>query len=110
MAITSSMVRVGQKPPKEIIKAVKKIARYAKKNPDAYDPECPPSTPEALAEFAALRAAKKKHDKRPVVALRIMPEVLEKYKALGKGYTGIMADVLDYAANSPEILSKVDPH
>jgi hypothetical protein len=26
---------------------------------------------------------------------------------LGKGYTGIMADVLDYAADNPEILSRV---
>jgi hypothetical protein len=31
---------------------------------------------------------------------------LEKYKALGKGYTGIMADVLNYASDNPEILSK----
>jgi hypothetical protein len=35
-----------------------------------------------------------------------MPEVLAKYKALGKGYTGIMADVLNYVADNPEILSK----
>ncbi|MDR1894312.1 MAG: hypothetical protein LBQ61_06420 [Spirochaetales bacterium] len=34
------------------------------------------------------------------------PDALEKYKALGKGYTGIMADVLNYVANNPEILSK----
>jgi uncharacterized protein (DUF4415 family) len=39
-----------------------------------------------------------------VVALRLKPDVLSKYKALGKGYTSIMADVLDY---DPEILSKV---
>jgi uncharacterized protein (DUF4415 family) len=42
----------------------------------------------------------------PVVALRIQPDVLEKYKALGRGYSGIMADVLKLAANNPEILSK----
>ena len=30
-----------------------------------------------------------------------------KYKALGRGYTGIMADVLNYVADNPEILSKV---
>jgi uncharacterized protein (DUF4415 family) len=44
-----------------------------------------------------------------VVALRVTPDVLAKYKALGKGYTAIMADVLSYAANNPEILSKVQP-
>jgi uncharacterized protein (DUF4415 family) len=41
-----------------------------------------------------------------VVALRVKPDVLSKYKALGKGYTGIMADVLNYVADHPEILSK----
>jgi uncharacterized protein (DUF4415 family) len=49
---------------------------------------------------------KRKEPLRPVVALRLMPDVLAKYKALGKGYTGIMADVLNYVANNPEILSK----
>jgi hypothetical protein len=32
---------------------------------------------------------------------------LEKYKSLGRGYSGIMADVLRFAADNPEILSKV---
>jgi uncharacterized protein (DUF4415 family) len=64
--------------------------KAAKKMPPVYDPECPPSTPEA-----------------PVVALRLKPDVLSKYKALGKGYTSIMADVLNYVADNPEILSKV---
>jgi hypothetical protein len=31
---------------------------------------------------------------------------IEKYKALGKGYSGIIADVLTYAADHPEILLK----
>ena len=103
MGITRSTVWVGQKPPKEAIKAAKKAAR----KPINYTDDCPPSTPEALAEFAALRAAQKKKDVRPVVALRIQPEVLEKYKSLGRGYSGIMADVLKFAADNPEILGKV---
>jgi len=41
-----------------------------------------------------------------MVALRMEPEAFEKYKALGDGYTGIMADVLNYVANNPEILSR----
>ncbi|MDR2375941.1 MAG: BrnA antitoxin family protein, partial [Treponema sp.] len=38
---------------------------------------------------------------KPAVTIRITPEVLAKYKALGKGYTGIMADVLNYVADNP---------
>jgi uncharacterized protein (DUF4415 family) len=109
MDIITSTVQVGQKPPKEIIQAVRKLARESKKYTEAYDPECPPSTPEALVEFASLRARQKKQEKRQVVALRIMPEVLEKYKTLGHGYTGIMADILNYVADNPEILSRVQP-
>jgi len=45
----------------------------------------------------------------PIVALRIQPEVLAKYKALGRGYSGIMADVLRVAADNPEILKKARP-
>jgi hypothetical protein len=43
----------------------------------------------------------------PVIALRLKPDVLVKYKALGRGCTGIMADVLNHVADNPEILSKV---
>ncbi|MDR1445689.1 MAG: BrnA antitoxin family protein [Treponema sp.] len=108
MAIITSTVRVGQKPPKDVIKEVKRIAREVKKHPDTYDPDCPPSTPEALAEFAAMarEIRKNRRNPAPVVALRLKPDVLSKYKALGKGYTSIMADVLKYVADNPEILSK----
>jgi hypothetical protein len=34
-----------------------------------------------------------------------MPEALAKYKTLGRGYTSIMTDVLNYVADNPEILS-----
>jgi hypothetical protein len=37
----------------------------------------------------------------------VKPETLEKYKALGRGYSSTMADVLNYVAENPEILSKV---
>jgi len=49
--------------------------------------------------------ARRKKKVKPMVALRVEPETLEKYKSLGNGYTGIMADVLNYVANNPEILS-----
>jgi uncharacterized protein (DUF4415 family) len=109
MGTIVSTVKVGQKIPKEAIKAVKEAYKKAKKHPPVYDPECPPSTPEALAEFAAMarEIRKNRRNPAPVVALRIKPDVLSKYKALGKGYTGIMADVLNYVADNPEILSKV---
>ena len=103
MGITKSTVKVGQKPTKEQLKQIREIA----KRPIHYTEDCPESTPEALAEFARLARARRKRKVKPMVALRVESEALEKYKTLGSGYTGIMADVLNYVANNPEILSKV---
>ena len=102
MRITKSTVRVGQKPTKEQLKQIREIA----KKPIHYTDDCPESTPEALAEFAAMARARRQKKTKQVVALRVEPEALEKYKALGNGYTGIMADVLRLAADNPEILRK----
>jgi uncharacterized protein (DUF4415 family) len=108
MAIITSTVKVGQKIPKEILKQAKEQVREARKTSRAPDPECPSSTPEALAEFAAMarELRKNRRNPSPVVALRVKPDVLSKYKSLGKGYTSIMADVLNYVAENPEILAK----
>ena len=108
MAIITSTVKVGQKIPKEILKQANEQVRDARKAPKVYDPECPPSTPAALAEFAAMarELRKSRRSPSPVVALRVKPDALAKYKSLGKGYTGIMADVLNYVAENPEILEK----
>jgi len=102
MGITRSTVWVGQKPPKEVIKRVKEAAR----KPIRYTEDCPPSSPEALKEFAHLAAERNRRKKKQSVTIRIAPDILESYKTMGNGYTGIMADVLKYAVNNPGILTK----
>ena len=104
MGMTTITVKAGQKPTKEQIKEI----RAAAKGPIIYTPDCPESTPEALAEFAVKARELRQNMKitKPAVTIRISPACLSKYKSLGKGYTGIMADVLDYVANNPEILEK----
>ncbi|MDR0968567.1 MAG: BrnA antitoxin family protein [Holosporaceae bacterium] len=104
MATTRITIETGQKPTEAQLKEI----REAAKAPATYDPDCPPSSPQALAEFAAkaraLRQAKKRL--KPTVTIRLAPECLDAYRALGKGYTGIMADVLTYAAGRPDILKQ----
>jgi uncharacterized protein (DUF4415 family) len=63
--------------------------------------------PEALAEFTAKARDLRKRKPAPVVSIRLKPEALEKYKAPGKGYTGTMADVLNYVVDNPEILAAI---
>jgi uncharacterized protein (DUF4415 family) len=94
---------LGPSPLKEVLKRVREAAKY----PIVYTEDCPPSTPEALKEFALLAEERNRAKRKKAVTIRIVSDCLEKYKALGKGYTGIMADVLNYAANNPEILSTV---
>jgi uncharacterized protein (DUF4415 family) len=101
--------RDGQKPTKEQIRKARQEVLAAAKRPPVYDPECPPSSPEALAEFAAKARELRRNMKniRPAVTIRIAPDCLEKYKSLGKGCTGIIADVLSCAADTPEVLSRI---
>jgi uncharacterized protein (DUF4415 family) len=95
------MGKAGQKPPKEVIRRIKEAAKHPINLEDA-----PELSPEALKEFAHLAAERDRKKKRQVVTLRLAPDDVAKYKSLGKGYTGIMADVLRYAADNPEILSQ----
>jgi uncharacterized protein (DUF4415 family) len=102
MAMTRITLKAGQQPTKEQLAEINAAAKL----PITYTEDCPASSPEALKEFAAkaraLRQAKKRI--KPAVTIRLEPDSLNIYKALGKGYTGIMADVLTYAAGHPDIL------
>ena len=102
MGIIKSTVVVGQKPPKEVLKAARKAARY----PINYTEDCPPSSPEALKEFAQLAAERNQRKKKKSITIRVAPDILERYKTMGSGYTGIMSDVLKYAVNNPSILTE----
>jgi uncharacterized protein (DUF4415 family) len=106
MGTIVSTIKVGQKPSKEEMKRIRAELKEAAKHPIVYTDDCPKSTPEALKEFAMQRVEMNRQKRRQTVTIRIQPDVLEKYKALGRGYSGIMADVLKLAADNPEILSK----
>jgi len=106
MGIIKSTVKVGQKPSKGEMKRIRAELKEAAKHPIVYTDDCPKSTPEALKEFAMQRAEMNRQKRRQAVTIRVQPDVLEKYKSLGSGYTGIMADVLRLAADNPEMLRK----
>jgi uncharacterized protein (DUF4415 family) len=79
--------------------------KRAARGPIKYTEDCPPSSPEALKEFAHLAAERNRRKKKRSVTIRIAPDILESYKTMGNGYTGIMAEVLKYAVNNPTVLS-----
>jgi uncharacterized protein (DUF4415 family) len=102
MAIIKSTVKVGQKIPKEVIKEVRRAAR----TPINYTEDAPRSSPEALKEFAHLAAERNRRKKKKSITIRVSPDILESYKTMGNGYTGIMSDVLSYAVNNPAVLAE----
>jgi uncharacterized protein (DUF4415 family) len=106
MGIIKSTVKVGQKPSKEEMKRIRAELKEAAKHPIVYTDDCPKSTPKALKEFAHLAAERNRRKKKKSVTIRIAPDVLESYKTMGDGYTGIMADVLQYAVKNPSILTE----
>ena len=69
----------------------------------APDADAPELTAEQYAEMAAAARARRV---KPVVALRISQDTLEKAKATGKGYTGFLSRLLDNAINDPQMVSK----
>ncbi|GHV82731.1 hypothetical protein AGMMS50212_00710 [Spirochaetia bacterium] len=103
MAIIKSTVKVGQKPSKEEWKRIKAEIKEAAKYPINLD-DCPELSPDALKEFAFLAAERNRKKKRQPVTIRLEPDYITKYKSLGKGYSGIMADILKQAADDPKLL------
>jgi uncharacterized protein (DUF4415 family) len=57
-------------------------------------------------KFAQLAAERNRRKRKKSVTIRIAPDILDTYKTMGEGYTGIMADVLRYAVNNPVILTE----
>jgi uncharacterized protein (DUF4415 family) len=57
-------------------------------------------------QLAYLCAEARKRNVKQTVGIRLSKKTVDQYKALGKGYTGVMAAVLEYSIAHPEILKK----
>jgi len=97
--IKTTVLRQGDKPTKEQIQRIEKAA----KKPVASDIDSPVYTSKQLAH---LYLESKKLHKKQTVGIRLNQKTIEQYRGFGKGYTGIMAAVLDYAISNPKILRK----
>jgi len=107
--MTTIILNTGQKPTKEELARARLEHEEALKHEPVFDDECPESTPKALADFASMARElryKQRNAKRSV-SVRLSSECIEQYKSLGRGYTSIMADILSFAVQDPDILRKV---
>ena len=61
---------------------------------------------EELEALRKVRDEKKKDRRREVVAIRLPAATVRKARALGKGYTGILARLIEIALDDPAMLEK----
>ena len=92
MAMKTIEIHEGQKPTKKQIEEI----RAAAEKPEVFDDDCPEFTDEQLKHFKRV----KEDQKRETVTLRLRPATLRKAKSLGKGYTTILAGILEDALNA----------
>ncbi|MCR4991180.1 MAG: BrnA antitoxin family protein [Lachnospiraceae bacterium] len=100
--IIRKVIRSGQQPTEDQIKEIE----IASAMPRAYDEDALELTMEQYAEMAAIAKKRRAQKVKPVIALRISPDTLDKAKATGKGYTGFLSRLLDNAINDPAMVAK----
>ena len=100
--IVLTVIHAGQQPTEAQIQEIEQ----AMSRPITPDEDAPELTMEQYAEMAALAKARRSKQVKPVVALRISPDTLERAKATGKGYTGFLSRLLDNAIRDPDLVRK----
>ncbi len=95
-------VDVSKKPTKEQIA----MLHAAAQKEVVYDADSPELSDEELMQFRRISEAFNKGEQKKTVTLRISAQSLQKAKLLGRGYTSILAKVLEHALQSPETLEK----
>ena len=100
--IVRTVVRIGQQPTEAQLQEIERAASM----PVVPDEDAPELTLEQYAEMAAIAKRRRSEKVKPVIALRISPDTLEKAKATGKGYTGFLSRLLDYAIDDPPMVAK----
>lgn len=83
-----------------------KMLEALEERPVVCDEECPELTDEELSEFKRISDQKREERRKQTVTLRLSPQALSKAKSLGKGYTSILARILEKALEDNEIIRK----
>ena len=82
------------------------MVKEAAKRPLAVDDDSPELTDEQLVLFRRVHESRQADRKRQNVTLRLTPQAIQKAKALGKGYSGILSRIIESVLDDPQMLSK----
>ena len=83
-----------------------RMLKDASKKPISYDEDIPPQTAEELAEFRSIMESNQSMRRKENVTIRLSQSTLNKARALGKGYTGVLGRLLDMALDDPEMIKR----
>ena len=100
MLVTKTLDEVMSKP---LTEEQQKMLDEMTKKPITADEDCPEYSFEELMEMKRLADERRN---RQNVTVRLTPETLERAKKLGKGYTGVLARLIENGLNDPEALRK----
>lgn len=100
--IIKSILRPGDRPTLAQLKRI----REASRRPIVYDEDCPELTDEELAEFAILAKERDENRRKQMLSLRVSGETIKIGKSFGKGWTSILARLLDLAVKDTKLLKK----
>jgi len=93
-------------PGARLTRAQLKRIKEASRRPIVYDEDCPELTDEELSEFVSVAQEREAERKKQVLSLRVAGETIRIGKSFGKGWTGVMARLLDLAVKDPALLRK----
>lgn len=80
--------------------------KKAKRKPVVYDEDCPPLTNEQLLQFRKARQEKDRENRKEVLSVRIKQSSMNRLKALGPGYSNVVAKLIDIGLSDPELLKR----
>ena len=106
MSIVKKTIAVS----KPLTKEQQKMLEDVKNMPHKYDEDNPPLSKEELSKFhrvtAVIREDREK-DRKQNVTLRLSPQAIKRAKSLGKGYTSILARIVEKALENPSLAEEL---
>lgn len=74
--------------------------------PVTFDEDSPELTDEQLKEFRRVSEINRENRVKPTVAVRLSPQAYRKAKSLGKGYTSVLARILEAALSNNDTIKQ----
>ena len=100
MAIVRKEIDITKPATPEQIEMLKKAAAM----PIVFDEDCPELTEEQLKDFRRVSDTRREERTKPTVAIRLSPQAYRKAKSLGKGYTSVLARILEAALSNNDTI------